>query len=157
MFLLYIKLKKRNYPYTLKTSARHQKQLCYLLGKKHFIPETVVLPSRKEIYFTGNSWIAFPETIIIYRKHIYIANNTLLFTFANNNYENHLIMENSQQLYKHEQFSDNENAKTISTIRSITFHYLLIYWWEKSIKTMFLINKSAITWYPPPKKINNKK
>lgn len=105
MFLLYIKLKKRNYPYTSKTSARHQKQLCYLLGKKHFIP----------------------ETIIIYRKHIYIANNTLLFTFANNNYENHLIMENSQQLYKHEQFSDNENAKTISTIRSINFHYLLIY------------------------------
>lgn len=92
MFLLYIKLKKRNYPYTLKTSARHQKQLCYLLGKKHFIPETVVLPSRKEIYFTGNSWIAFPETIIIYRKHIHIANNTLLFTFANNNYENHLII-----------------------------------------------------------------
>lgn len=103
-----------------------------------------MLSSRKETFYTRNSCIAFPERDIFYRKqlnclsgnnynipetyiYIYIANNTLLFTFANNNYENHLIMENSQQLYKHEQFSDNENAKTISTIRSITFHYLLIY------------------------------
>lgn len=55
--------KKRNYSYAMKSAETHRTQLYCLPGNSYIIPDTVILPARKQLYYTGNSYIALNKLL----------------------------------------------------------------------------------------------